>query len=185
MNRRPAVWHRLTVAVIGALLVAVGAGALLWRAEVGPVRDWIDRIDAGWAARTAETAWWPAILGAVAIVAALWGLRLLTATVRPGKVDDLVLDGSNRSGVLTVPPKLVATAVGAQLAANPLLDGAKATATDDRGRKIIRLTVTAQPTRSYDELAGVVGDAVDEIRDALEGAQVHVQAFIHLEPHSK
>ncbi|MEE3852785.1 hypothetical protein VZC37_20770 [Gordonia sp. LSe1-13] len=182
MNRRPAAWHRLTVGLVGVLLVGVGLGAILWRIDVDPVHGWIERIDQGWAARMADTDWWPVLVGGVLVVAALWGWRLVAGTIRPGKVDDLVLDGSDHTGTISVSPKLIATAVGSDLERNPAIDAVDAKATDDRGRKIIRLTVTAQATHTYDDLASIVGEAVDAVREALDGAQIHVQAFVHLEP---
>ncbi|AZG48720.1 hypothetical protein [Gordonia insulae] len=181
MNRGPAAWHRLTVGLFGLIFVVVGVGALLWRADVAPVRDMIDRIDQGAAARLAETGWWPAVLVAVAVIALLWAWRLIAATIRPGKVEDLVLDGSDQSGTLTVAPKLIAAAVGQDLSADPTIDRVAAQATDDRGRKIIRLTVTADPAHSYAEIASIVGDAVEDIRDAVDGSGIHVQAMVHLE----
>lgn len=181
MNRGPAAWHRITVGLVGLLLLLVGVSAVLWRTDVAPVHEWVNRIDQGWAARTADTAWWPVLLVVVVVVAVVWGWRLIATTVRPGKVDDLLLDGSDLSGTLTVAPKLIASAVGEDLARAPALDRVVARATDDRGRKIIRLTVTAEPSHDYAEIASVVGDAVEDIRDAVDGADIHVQAFVHLE----
>ena len=181
MNRGPAAWHRLTVGLFGVLFLVVGVAAVLWRTDIAPVHDWVDRIDQGVAARTAETGWWPAVLVAIAVIAIVWGWRLIATTVRPGKVDDLVLDGSDQNGTMTVTPKLIAAAVGADLVRAPILDRVVATATDDRGRKIIRLTVTAEPSHGYAEIASVVGDAVEDIRDAVDGADIHVQALVHLE----
>ncbi|WAC56157.1 hypothetical protein [Gordonia sp. SL306] len=182
MNRGPAAWHRLTVGLFGVVFLVVGLGAILWRTDVTPVRDRIERIDEGWVARFADTGWWPVVLIGLALLAVIWGWRLIAATIRPGKVDDLVLQGSDQSGSLTVAPKLIAGAVADELASDPRVDRAVAKATDDRGRKIIRLTVTATPTHSYAEIAGSVGEAVEDIREALDGADIHVQALVHLEP---
>ena len=54
-------------------------------------------------------------------------------------------------------------------------------ALDDRSRKMIRISVTARPTHSYPEIAAVVGEAVDRVRVAVDGADLHVQALVHLE----
>lgn len=184
MNRGPAAWLRLTVALLGVILAVVGVGALLWKFDVGPIRDWLGRTDPSAGARFAGTDWWPAVLVAVALIAALWGFRLLAAVVRPGKVDGLRLAGSGTGGELTIAPKLVADAVRADLAAKPIFHDVDAKATDDRGRKIIRVTVTAEPTHSYAEIAASLGDTVENIREALDGSDIHVQSLVHLEKRS-
>ncbi len=181
MNRTPAVLHRVSVGLLALALLALGAGAILWKLDVEPVHTWVERIDEGWLARAAQAGWWPALLAGVLIVALVWGWALLATAVRPGKVDDIVLAGSDERGTFTVAPALIASAVADQLAASPIVAKATAKATDDRGRKIIRLTVIAAPTRSYSEVADVVGDAVSDIRSAVGDSDLHVQALVHLE----
>ncbi|GAC66460.1 hypothetical protein [Gordonia soli] len=181
MNRLPAALHRISVGLIGLLLLVVGIGAILWRAGVEPVVGWIDRFDADAPRRIVETDWWAAVLVGVVLIATLWGWRLIVSRIRPGRVADLVLDGSDGDGAMTIAPKLIAAAVADDLRKNTIFDRVAATATDDRGRKIIRLTVTAPPTHSYPEIAAMVGDAVEDIRTAVDGSDVHVQALVHLE----
>lgn len=181
MNRRPAALLRITVALVAILLLVIGIGAILWKLGVDPVQTWINRIDQRAGARATEQSWWPAVLVAVALVALVWGWWLISTVIRPGRADDVDLAGSGTEGDMTVAPKLIAEAVGADLATAPELDRVVAKATDDRGRTIIRVTVTAAPTRSYSEIASVVGDAVDHVREALAGSAAHVQAMVHLE----
>ncbi|WP_237421461.1 hypothetical protein [Gordonia sp. SID5947] len=38
--------------------------------------------------------------------------------------------------------------------------------------------MTATPTHSGAEIAGSVGEAVEDIREALDGADIHVQALV-------
>ncbi|MFW0792544.1 hypothetical protein AAFP30_01905 [Gordonia sp. CPCC 205515] len=182
MNRRPAALLRITVAIVAVLLLIIGIGAILWKLGVDPVQTWINRIDQRAGQTATEQSWWPAVLVAVALVALIWGWCLIATVIRPGKTDDVLLADSGPGGQMTVPPKLIADAVGADLAAAPELDRVSSKATDDRGRTIIRMTVTADPTRSYAEIASVVGDAVEHVRGALDGSDTHVQAMVHLEP---
>lgn len=181
MNRIPAVWHRITVGIIGVACLAVGVGAICWRTGVEPVAGWIEEIDPGAPLSFSETNAWPWVLVVIALIAVVWGWRLVTSMIRPGKVDDLILDGSGSSGSLVVAPKLIASAVADDLARHPMFDTVTVRATDDRSRKMIRLVASARPTRSYDEIAGVVGDAVEDIRAAVDGSDLHVQALVHLE----
>lgn len=181
MNRAPAALHRISVGLLGLAALVVGLGAVLWKLDVNPIQTWVDRIDEGWAARAADAAWWPAILAGVLLVALVWGWKLITTAIAPGRPGTLTLEGSDDSGSLTVAPKLIAAAVAEELSASPVLDKATAKATDDRGRMIIRLTAVAAPTHSYAEVADVVGDAVADIRRAVGDSGLHVQALVHLE----
>ncbi|MGV9713570.1 hypothetical protein ACWDTI_23245 [Gordonia sp. NPDC003424] len=181
MNRGPAALLRITVALVGIVLVVVGIAAILWKLGVDPVQTWVDRIDQRAGARLADTDWWPVVLIGIALVTLIWGWRLIATVIRPGKAEDLVLAGSGAEGEMTVAPKLIADAVGDELARAPILHRVTSKATDDRGRTIIRLTVTAAPTHSFAELASVVGDAVEDVREALDGSDIHVQALVHLE----
>ncbi|MGV9857223.1 hypothetical protein ACWDTD_01075 [Gordonia sp. NPDC003425] len=180
MNRGPATLHRITAGIFGIAVLLVGVGAVLWQLHVPVVREWADHLDAGWASRLARTDWWIVVLFGVAIVGLVWSWSLLATAIRPNKVDELELSGSNADGRLTVAPKLIAAAVADDLAGNTMFDEVTAKALDDRGRKIIRITVTAPPTYSYDEIAAVLGPEVQRVRTAVDGSDVHVQALVHL-----
>lgn len=181
MNRLPATFHRLSIALVALALIAVGGGAIAWRADIHPVHEWIDRIDETAIARAIAQPWWMWVLVAVAVVALGWGLLLISTNIAPRAVDDVALPDSDETGALTIAPKLIAAAVTDELEGNPLLHKVSATAIDDRARSIIRVVVTARPNRSYDEISGPVEAAVDSITTALGASDVHVQAFVHFE----
>ena len=185
MNRRPAILHRFTVAVIGLALLVVGVGAIGWQLDITPIHGWVDHLDPTWASRTTAENWWWAVLLGVVVIAVIWGFALLGAASRPGRVDDLTLTGSGADGILTVPPKLIAAAVADELSERTMFDKATVRALDDRGRSIIRSDVTAPPRYSYDEIAEVLGPAVENIRRAVDGADIHVQALVHLQNPSR
>ncbi|WP_232716659.1 hypothetical protein [Gordonia metallireducens] len=181
MNRLPASLHRLSVALVALTMIAVGGGAIAWRTDIDPVHEWIDRVDETAIERATEQAWWLWVLVAVAVVALGWGLLLISTNIAPRAVDDIELPDSDETGGLTIAPKLIASAVIAELEGNPLLHKVSATAIDDRARSIIRVVVTARPNRSYDEINAPVEAAVDSITTALGTSDVHVQAFVHFE----
>jgi uncharacterized protein YbjT (DUF2867 family) len=54
-------------------------------------------------------------------------------------------------------------------------------AVDDRGRSLIRIEVTAPPRYSFDEVAATLDPAIEHIRAAVDGADIHVQALVHLQ----
>ena len=181
MNRLPAVLHRLSIGLIGLLLVAVGVVAVLWNVGVSPVVDTVDRIDNDAVGRFVDSGWWTLVLVGIVVLALVWALPLIVSAVRPGAVDDLDLAGSDETGAMTIAPKLIASAVADELSGDPMFTSVSARALDDRARSIIRLEVTASSVRTYPEVAERVGAVTDQIREAVAGANVHVQAFVHLE----
>ncbi|MDS1115635.1 hypothetical protein RD149_17935 [Gordonia westfalica] len=181
MNRLPATFHRLSIALIALALIAVGGSAIAWRASIHPVHEWIDRIDETAISRSIAQQWWMWVLIAVAVVAVGWGLLLISTNIAPRAVDDVTLPDSDETGALTIAPKLIAAAVTDELEGDPPLHKVSATAIDDRARSIIRVVVTARPNRSYDEISGPVEAAVESIKTALGASDVHVQAFVHFE----
>ncbi|MFT4043998.1 MAG: hypothetical protein QM673_12630 [Gordonia sp. (in: high G+C Gram-positive bacteria)] len=180
MNRGPAALHRVTAAISATVFLGIGVGALLWQGDVGPVREWTAHLDATWLSRTAATGWWTVVLVGIALIAAIWSWSLLWTAIRGHKVDDVVLAGSNRDGSLYLPPKLLAKAVAADLADEAIVSDVAGKAVGDRGRKIIRLTVTASPTYSYDTIAAILAPRVRQIQAAVAGSGAHVQALIHI-----
>lgn len=181
MNRLPATAHRLTTGLIGLLLVVVGAAAICSKFDVAPVAGWINRIDTDRIGRFTDGGWWTAVLAGIVVVTLLWAIPLIVSTVRPSATDDVELAGSDETGSMSVAPKLIASAVADELTGDPMFTSVSARALNDRARSIIRVEVTAKPERTYPEIAEKVSVAADQIRDALAGSDVYVQAFIHLE----
>lgn len=181
MNRGPAALHRLSVALIGLVALVIGVGMITDRLDVAPVTDWLDRLDTSAVSRFVASGWWPLVLIGIAVITAYWALKLIGSAIRPGKADDLMLAGSDASGSLSVPPRLIASAVADELSTATTLSSSNVKALDDRGRTIIRIVATARPTQSYDQAVATLAPALDHVRTAVEGSDVHVQAFVHLE----
>lgn len=184
MNRLPAAWNRVSVGLIGLVLIVAGLAGIFSQVRVEPVSGWLARLDASKVDRAADAKWWTWILFGLIVLGVLWGFRLLATLVRPQAVADLVLDGSAQGGRITIAPGVIATAVAAELAGNTLFDDVAVKALDDRGAKIVRITVTAPPSRPYDELTAALDVAVQQIRAAFPDSGLHVQAMIHLVPPS-
>ncbi|WOC12286.1 Asp23/Gls24 family envelope stress response protein [Gordonia sp. MP11Mi] len=181
MNRLPAAAHRVTIGLIGLLLLVVGVAAITWNLDVQPVVDWLKRIDTSAVGRFADSGWWTLILVAIVLLTLMWGVPLIISAVRPVSTDDIELDGSDETGAMSIAPKLIASAVADELSGDPMFTSVSARAVNDRARSIIRVEVTASPDRTYPEIAQKVAVATDQIRDAVDGSDVHVQAFVHLE----
>lgn len=180
MNRGPVALHRFTVGLIGLICLVVGLGAIAHQAGVTPVTEWEDRLDASWATTAIDASWWWAVLLGLVVVGLVWGGLLIATVWRPGKADELTMS-SSAPGQITVPPKLIAGAVAESLSANPMFGEVAAKAVDDRGRRLIRIEVTVSPGHSYDEVAAALAPEVRNVRQAVEGADIGVQALVHLE----
>ncbi|GAA3947670.1 hypothetical protein [Gordonia caeni] len=180
MNRLPAAWNRVSVGLIGLLLICLGLAGIFAQTGVEPVAGWIARIDPDKISRGADAGWWTWVLVGVALLAVIWAVRLLATMVRPQAAADLVLDGSAEGGRMTIAPGLIATAVADELSGSTLLDDVAVKAIDDRGSTILRISVTAPAHRSYDEIEGLLADTVEQVRTAFDGSGLHVQAMVEL-----
>ncbi|MGW0037383.1 hypothetical protein [Gordonia sp. NPDC003376] len=180
MNRGPVALHRFTTAVIGLLCLVVGLGAIAHETGIAPVTDWEDRLDASWATTAIDASWWWAVLLGLVVVGLVWGTLLIATVWRPGKADAVTIP-SPTPGQITLPPKLIAASITESLSAKPMFGEASATAVDDRGRRLIRIEVTATPGHSYDEVAAALAPALRNVRRAVEGTDIGIQALVHLE----
>ncbi|MCF8571971.1 alkaline shock response membrane anchor protein AmaP [Gordonia sp. HY002] len=185
MNRLPAAVHRSTTAVIGLVLLVIGLAALAWNLDVQPFVDWMNNIDTDAVGRFADSGWWTLVLAGIVLITLLWAIPLIVSSLRPGKIDDVELDGSGETGTMTVAPKLIAAAAADELSGDTTFTSVSARALNDRARSIIRLEVTARPDHPYPEIADKVGVVTDQIREAIGDSDVHVQAFVHLEPRKR
>lgn len=182
MNRVPAAWNRVSVGLIGLALICLGLAGIFAQTDVEPVSGWIDRIDPDKVSRGADAGWWTWVLVGVVVLAVIWAVRLLATMVRPQAASDLVLDGSAEGGRMTIAPGLIATAVADELSGSTLLDDVSVKAIDDRGTTILRISVTAPAQRSYDQIDELLADAVEQVRSAVDGSGLHVQAMVELAP---
>ena len=82
---------------------------------------------------------------------------------------------------MTVPLPQVAQAVQEQLSTQTVFRTATVQALDDRNRRILRITVDSRPERTYDQIVAALAPAIDDLRTAFDGSDVHVQVMVHLD----
>jgi hypothetical protein len=152
MSVRPTdLLDRAATLVVGLLLAAAGAAAVLWPTHL--VRGVPDRISAGPVVRATASTWWPWELGGAGVLLVLIGLVWLVAHVPTRKPPVLRVPGTSEPGLITVNLDGVASAAAATLEREPDVQSAKGKAVTDRGVATVELTVTvAHPAG----LAGVI-----------------------------
>ena len=180
MNAFPAGVNRLITFLLGAVFIVVGAVAIAWQLKVQQVRDQLDKIDLSWFDRAPDESWWLYVLIGIAVGGILVGLLLLLMNSRPRKTCSVVLPGSDASGTLMVSPAKIANAVADDLARHRLITSTRSRAVDDRKRIMLEVTVEAESTRDFAEIAEVVGRAEQQIAAALPGSEVRPRFQVHL-----
>lgn len=182
MNHGSAALHRISVGLFGVLCLALAVAVAAFRFTVDPVSDWISRLDTAAISDTAAQTWFAAVLAAVALVAAYWGWRLIRTTIAPRRPEQpLSIAGSGPEGTMSIPLQQVAQAVQEQLSTQTMFRKVAAQALDDRDRRIIAITVDSRPDRTYDQIVAAVEPAIDDLRTAFDGSDVHVQVMVHLD----
>ncbi len=181
MNTLPAALNRVVAFVIAVAMLAVGAAGITWELKVTWVRDRIADIDASWFDRAPDAGWWVYALAGIAVGGIVIGLFLLSVNLRPRRISDVELPGSDSSGTLSVSPGKIADAVADDLAHHRLVTSTRSKAVDDRKRRLLEITVTADPGTSFDDLIPVVEDAHRQVRGALPGSDLRARILIHLE----
>ena len=141
MSRSSTALDRTATIVVGLLLVAVGAGAIIWHS--GWVNGLPEIITAPGLALSARSWWWPWAVTLVGVALVLLGLRWLASHAMATRVHTVALTGSGENGSLTTDLGSIAQAAARRLAMDPSVDSAKATAIVDLGRRTLDLTATA------------------------------------------
>lgn len=168
MTRLTAVIDRIVVVVLGLVLLALGAFALVWwRAAVPelPARlhtSIFDGVTKNW--------WWPWALAVGGIILVVIALRWLTAHLPLRGMPALRLPGSDASGHMQVASAAIADAAARELAHAPGVRSMKATLVRDRGQSVLAMQGQIEPDTDLHAL-GTAADAVS--RHVLEASARH------------
>ncbi len=181
MNALPASLNRFVAFLVAVAMIVIGGTAIAWELKVTWVRDRIADIDASWFDTAPDAGWWVYVIAGIAVGGIIIGFGLLAVNARPRKIGAVELPGSDSSGTLSVAPAKIANAVADDLAHHKLINSTRSKAVDDRKRRLLEITVIADPTTSFDDLLPVVENAQKQIRGALPGSDLRARILIHLE----
>ncbi|WP_129667281.1 hypothetical protein [Phytoactinopolyspora endophytica] len=171
MSWAAAAAERIAVLVVGLVLVALGAAAAAW--QQGWLPDVADRLDVQTAVEWTGESWWPWAVGGAGVVLVILGLLWVAAHARLRTVGRMRLDGSGRSGRLTVDGSALMSPVVLDLEATPGVRDASGRVLSERKESVIELRVKVDP-----------GADLDEVADATERASVQLGRLLRADPAS-
>jgi hypothetical protein len=161
MTRAAIALDRLVALLVGAALVVIGAGALIWHT------GWIHRlpqvISAPALAAAVDAPWWRWAVAGVGLVSVAVALRWLMAHRPSLGTAPIRLHDAGDVGTITIDPAAIAAAAAAELERHPAVRVAKGKAVADRNDRMVEIAVTAAHP---DELAAVI--------DAIDATSVHI-----------
>lgn len=163
MSRATLAADRVMAAIAGLVLVAVGAGLVVWWG--GWWQALPDRVDVSAVASWAGEPWWPWALGGAGVVLVLVGLRWLAGHVPNRGVGQLRLAGSDGTGQLRVDAVAVASAAAQAFADTPGVRSASGAIRRDRGQLVALIRATVEPAADL----AVVASAADLVSAQLHG----------------
>lgn len=166
MNRATVALDRITSAVAGLVLLAVGAAAIAW--QTGRLPGDREVVDASSLSSASSSSWWLWAVGAVAVVAIVLGLRWLLAHRPRRRAGSAALGGSADSdagsriqtGSLTTDLTLAARCAAASMARQPGIVSANGRAVSDRGQRVIEIKAVVDPKAVVREKAAIGANAL-------------------------
>jgi hypothetical protein len=180
VNRKTGRGNRWGLALVGLVLLVLGALALV-RGLLGAGNTAIvDGGVRGFFARSSPMIWW--IVAAVSAVVALLALRWLFVQGRMDTRGPLRLE-SGPGGVTEISASGMEHAVAADVESSPAVLSADADLVGTSGRPEVRLRVAADEAMPMDELRKHLAMvAMPHVRDALDKDHVPAVARVSLEP---
>lgn len=179
MTRSASTVDRLIAAVIGLLLIAIGAGALLWNTT------WISRAPDTLTAPALVDAtaqpWWPWALAGAGIVLVLAGLRWLFAHTPAAKAGPLPLHQRGGLGVITVDLGALVEAAAGTLAERPDVRSATGKAIIDRGTRTLDLTIHTAAEENLPELTAAIDAVCADLAHATGDTSISTRTIVRID----
>ena len=157
MTRTASTLDRIAAALIGLLVIAVGAGALIWNTTLSS--GFPDRITAAPLMSATSQPWWPWAVAGAGVLLVIIGVRWLLTHTPAAKTKPLPLHDADDRGTITVDLTAVVDAAAYALAQRPDVRSAKGKAVIDRGTRTLDLTVSVAAEENLSELT----DAIDAV----------------------
>lgn len=178
MSRLTAAWDRIATVVVGLMLLAVGAAAVIWYYRL--VGGFPKELHARTATRILGQRWWPWAAGAGGIVLVLLGLRWVAAHIPQRHNKQLSLTGSDATGRLSADLSAVAHAAADTLTDVPGVRSTGSAVHLDRGRQTLDITLTAEPHADLGVLAHASEQMTAELMQVLGADAPATRVHVHV-----
>ena len=173
MSRGVIAFDRFASFLVGTVLVAAGAFALVWWLDLF---SWLPpALNTSPVADSTRQAWWPWVAGLVGAVLVLLGLRWLAAHIPNSRVRELTLPGSGTRGNLRAAAKPVAKAAAEVLEAAPGVRSASGRVLRERGQIVARLGATIEAEADLQTITSAADQVAAELAKVLERDDLHCQ----------
>lgn len=183
MSRGVIFLDRVAGLLVGLLLVAAGAAALLW--WHGDLTTVPDRVDLSGVRDLTQQSWWPWATAAAGFVLIVLGLRWMTAHLPRRGVDELTLPGSDRTGRIRVSVGSAADAAADVLGQVRGVRSARGKVISDRGQLVASIDAVIEANADLSAVAHGADQAVGELRQALERDDLHARVQLKVASRSR
>ncbi|MDF0531978.1 hypothetical protein P0W64_19020 [Tsukamurella sp. 8F] len=160
MTTRLRIADRVVTGLVGALLLVGAVWVIGDRCSLRPARWATEALAPARIADVTAQPWWTVALAAVGVVALALGLWSLLARLRPRSVH------SHRHDTGDVDLARLADAAAEDLAQHPAVQKASADTRTERGRPVVRLTVSVAPDIPTSELRRLARICRADLRQA-------------------
>ena len=183
MSRGVIAFDRFASLIVGIVLVAAGAFALVWWLDLF---SWLPpALNTSPVTDTTSQTWWPWVAGLVGAVLVLLGLRWLAAHIPNGRVGELTLPGSGTQGKLRAAAAPVAKAAAEILEAAPGVRSASGRMLRERGQLVARLRATIEAQADLHAITSAADQVAADLAKVLERDDLRCQIQLKVATRSK
>lgn len=179
MSKTLAGVDRVILAILGLLLIALGAWPILIHFDVRfatYLADWVDHET--WAGLPKQS-WWVYALAAATVVMALVGLWLIIANLRHRRFNVVHSDASNEDGAIKTSMNAIAGAVADTLANVEGVEKVSRLVAYDRARPTLQYEILADPDTPILRIKDAIEVNDQDFRAAFPDADVDTTYKVH------
>jgi len=166
MSRAVVAWNRVVTLLLGLVLLALGAAAVLW--WLGTFPGWPTQLHTDQVTQATQQPWWPWAAGGAGLVLALLGLRWLASHLPDRGVTTITLPGSSRAGRLDAQVRPIASAAAEAFALTPGVRSARGVIQEERGQVIAKLRATVEPHVDLQLVAAAADRVSADLRQVMQ-----------------
>lgn len=179
MTRTASTLDRIAAALIGLLVIAVGAGALIWNTAL--FSGIPGRITAAPLITATAQSWWPWAVAGAGVLLVIIGARWLLTHTPAATTKPLPLHETDDRGTITVDLTSVTDAAAQTLAQRPDVRSAKGKAVIDRGTRTLDLTVSVAADENLAELTGAIDAVCADLARAIGDPTLAARTLVRID----